>query len=1802
MREIKIGIYSHQDDFLGLLYDSNREFEGQITAPQITINSNGGKTLTFSMPLMIYDRRSKKYIDNPKWNYVTNHYKIRVEEDKEINEFVMQTYNESRNESDEMMMDVSCISLAEFELSQVGYQLVFNSDSLRMFAEGDDPNDPYTEQIGAYDATIDFWERKLLGYSKETDENGEPISTQYGWKYKVDSYYEIENNPVTGEQWPERNRNKIYETNMIIDYVYDGTNYNPVYANDYTEKQRIITLEKSNVWNGQSELCSKFEVWPEYKIIYDENGKIAEKWIILRNDIPEDSLFTLRYSKNEKSITRNVDSSQIVTKMYVNSLSNENVDSGLVTISDNDANFTREDYILDLDWYMGKIEDEELNSDTLIDPNLVYHFPEDTQIRYPYPLIDIDCNDTETILEEYKNRIRTRNLNIEWLAQEVARKETEYIDYCSEKEFKQASRESALEQYNTIMDEWALCPQGVQIKYEDRMYAYNIDGNVIVSFSEKGILENYIARDKGIVIYPNSAVNLIDNIGNEVTDATKIQWEIYEREPITGAVTKIRLTNVRLGSNETYACFSIDLLYNPLYFYECLKRYWKAKADEYEARINVLGITPDEGGIDAEIQGIYTDGILTGNLIMGTFNELQDLKEELYQAKLRKEKEISSVEKLFYPYIREGYWEDTDYGVYANSNNLIEDINAEEEPLYNDSINKVVWTDEYVCFKIPNLEVATYYPNDPSTEGGKLNARLKLYDIIDINTIEVMTSNPANENLDMSFKNYVKGTDFNIEYGFVTNSEVTSEGDLLDNTQPKERGIFLKFYNSDTLFRAKNWAVNQDTELFVRAKARGCDNYIFAGTIMPEYMEIGKRKAYCQAERTITIEDENVILSSIQVSVTTGQLNYKLENKDTNPNENLQNSFVILPKSVYENTYSLIYGTDYYVFKEEENGKTVAKIHLNETTNVPMMTKEAGIAHIPAWFKISYDKDITTKFYYNDALEVMEDFKKPQVSYDIAVQDLNHAIHPERDYSSYKPYAGTRIPIYDKEMRFNGIVGFIDSVTYNLFEPQNTTITITNYKDKFEDLFQKITQAAVAIQNKEYTYDRVSNLIDVSNGAPTIKIDILKQSLENANEALSMSQNNDVFWDETGITIMDKNTNENGVKGQVKLTSGGIFTSNSIDSNGNYKWTSAITPNFINANLIRAGHLDTRSIAIWNDSEPRFMWNADGIFAYNTKNGLTNYDSYVKYNQDGLKFREYIDYDAKLVINNLMAPNNNLQLLNYQVTNATFGTLGNQSIFTSSIRNKKITYTTNPFKNLIKGHKYYYSMIVTPSFGINEETRNCYFNFYIGAYDENNSGQSSMQEFTADNFLTLDENGYIIELKSYKVAGEFIIPTDTTRRLKMIGNLSQMVDEWQLIIENILLIDLTAENEGNAGYQLDGSTLENLNWFPDTETSVESVIYDYETAENKIKIYRDAVTLDWDGLQISAQNDSVSLTAKDGLVIKARNEEGDLITRLRMGKYNDTRIGAGGVSQSKTYYGILGYTNDGIRCFSLDEDGLYVSGTIEASSGKIGGFKIGNNAIYRSIDGTITEETAYKNANSIYFGEKGISLGNNFSVSSEGILNAIDANISGKITANEGTIGGFTINDNSLSADSSGNTVIISPNGISLGTNFDVTANGELTATNVDITGTINAEEGTIGDFSISKAIYSDKNSLNSDKEGIYIGTEGISLGKNNAFTVEKNGTVTINGGDLKMYLDVATSADYVPKALKFYTEKGDYVGQIALWKDIVEGVAIWGYASRPVIITSGAAMMRVYGGQIEMSGKSLTWNGEELSATATFG
>ena len=154
--KLLISIYSHQDEFIELLYDNHREFEGQIMSPQITLNKNGTKELSFSMPLRIFNRSTNNFIENPRWDYIVHQYKIRVEDNDSIQEFICRDYVETRNDGNQVVITVNCMSLAEFELTQFGYSLSFSENDLNKYEENTDPNDVNNKPIGVYDGDIYF--------------------------------------------------------------------------------------------------------------------------------------------------------------------------------------------------------------------------------------------------------------------------------------------------------------------------------------------------------------------------------------------------------------------------------------------------------------------------------------------------------------------------------------------------------------------------------------------------------------------------------------------------------------------------------------------------------------------------------------------------------------------------------------------------------------------------------------------------------------------------------------------------------------------------------------------------------------------------------------------------------------------------------------------------------------------------------------------------------------------------------------------------------------------------------------------------------------------------------------------------------------------------------------------------------------------------------------------------------------------------------------------------------------------------------------------------------------------------------------------------------------------------------------------------------------------------------------------------------------------------------------------------------------------------------------------------------------
>lgn len=1463
---IQISIYSHDGKYIDSLFDTEKEFEGQAYAPQVTINANGQKDLSLSIPLRILSKDKSKYIDNPRWEYITKQYKVRVVDNNGINEYVLRDYNEIHSDNDQITLSATFMSLAEFELTQLGYEIEFNENTLYQYASNQDPNDPDNTPIGTYNSDIHFWEKKLL----------EKVPS---WKYRVESYYEVDKDMAKDNRQEtdptsemKTGKEQFYEDDRIITYDEDN---NPVKSDSYEIKQRILTVEKSNIWNIQQDICEKFECWPKFEILYDENGDIESKTIVLKNDLPQDALFSIDYKKNLKSLQRTVDNSQIVTKMFVSTLDNENVNEGVVSIATNDKNYMKENYILDLSWFLGEnTTDSDLKSVNLIDPNLTLKFK--GSIYATPELKEKTLNKTKDIIEQHKTNIRYRNNYIENKSLELTQAKEELVNFKSELELKVSSRDAAQEQYNKVKNEWALCSDEVLTKENKKCYIYSEDGIRIVKFSEKGV------RDSDIPYHDfSNPINLVFEDGTKVTsdNVNNINWQPCERDEIIGTVTKMQVLNVRPGDEQSYGCFSCDLSYFPLEFYDRLKKYWLTKVNEYAYRINQLGKPKSEGGVKGIIPELE--------------DKIEILKSELYNAQKEKREAINEFESLLFPYIREGFWEDTDYGIYANKPFETPKIIPKEEPLFNKILNKVDWSQKYFCYFIPNLTICTYntvieevtYDSEGNPQIVKRTEpkTLKLYDVIDIDTIEVMTNNPGAVSTSGQFKTYVKGTDYEVQYGYTTYS--TS-----DKSQYK-RGIYVTFFQLQSI-TSTGVGINKDTRLYIRAKTRSGSNYIYSAYVLPEFNN--QRPYFAEIDRTLQIDTDDVILSSIKVDFSTGLVNYS-------PITNF--------KSAEQIKIPLEYGTDYYTYKEMDKNskKTLTIIHLNNTSNCPLRT-DTVLTDTPSWFTITYEQDVTGKFYYNDALEVMKTSCFPQVSYNINVLDISTVLNPNLNVKDFKPEVGTKVPIYDLELNFNGLVGFISSVTYDLLDPTNTNLVITNFKDKFEDLFQKITASTISLESKEYNFNKAT---EITNSKGEIKVDLLMNSLMQNNMALALSPNNDVKWDNSGITVTNKDLNANGVYGKLKITSNGIFIANKYDEFGNYAWTTAITPDFINANAITVGTLDTRQIQIFNSSEPRFVWNENGLYAYGEdKDGYTDYNTYVVYNHKGLNFRSLAPFKGSVLLENLFSSNfktyysswtyvGDEQTLMSETTSdgvRDFVRISNLSMKNSieAYVNSTIFKTIDNVPRIMKKRKYYYSIKVR----FNNIPKTAALDLYGGF-----SGR--YKELNFDSIQNKTISGDLMS-SGWNIISGFVDNIDNTGTFGIIAALTELNQEWTIDIAEPIIIDITANFLTSVPQQ---SFLDELKYFWGKQT----------VPSHDFNVYQDSVSLGWNGLSIGAQNDVLQLTSTDGLVIYAPVSEEDYFNRMmrvQLGTWTD--------DDGTVKYGIRGLKN-GKMVFELSQVGVRFS-------------------------------------------------------------------------------------------------------------------------------------------------------------------------------------------------------------------------------------------------------------------------------------
>ena len=276
------------------------------------------------------------------------------------------------------------------------------------------------------------------------------------------------------------------------------------------------------------------------------------------------------------------------------------------------------------------------------------------------------------------------------------------------------------------------------------------------------------------------------------------------------------------------------------------------------------------------------------------------------------------------------------------------------------------------------------------------------------------------------------------------------------------------------------------------------------------------------------------------------------------------------------------------------------------------------------WIDESYIDD---EKYYIDAQSTLYNSCYPQVSYNINVLELSQL--PGYEYFTFG--LGDTTFVEDPEFfgENNRVEIAITETVNNLDAPNTDSIKVQNYKNQFQDLFQKITATTQQVQYSTGAYDKAGSL---ANGNENQVKQLVTGSVGNVADLIKDAGRQSVDWESgNGIIITDLDKPSE----QLRLTGGAILFGTQNEKTGEQQWFTGLTPKGISASLIRAGRLDVDNIQIMASSQPTFRWDAFGLTAYNygTINGDIagiDFTKFVRFDRWGLYGAEFGD-DGKTI-------------------------------------------------------------------------------------------------------------------------------------------------------------------------------------------------------------------------------------------------------------------------------------------------------------------------------------------------------------------------------------------------------------------------------------------------------------------------------------------------------------------------------------------------------------------------------------------
>ena len=1039
IRSYEVSLWTLQDEFLTVLKWSDIEQQGRIENPILKINVDGTQSFSCSIPMYyrVYnnpdDTNNGKLVENPNWYSVKSGQLIMglrklkiifnkgsedaIEDDDErakirssnVFELLITKVTET-HEQDQLRCNIECEGLAFHELGKVGYKLDLSQDNFLLNKQEWDESSPqrWLKRDGTYSTeepveNVQYW-CEQCDLIRKPSNSSDMRSSQW--------YYDIQMNWESFEDGSSRATDIVYEESYVSSW---NSALKAQTIEAYREKYRPITISESNIYNITQTIAETFGIYCKYVYGYDDNYHITSRTIVFYNNyFNEDELISFTYPYVTRQISREMDATEVTTKMFVRPQDNDTVVSGQINIVNCAANKTREDYLLNFDYLYtcGGINQEQYDAIPQYEKDIRNLNVEIEELALQINAQEKIKSDNEALATVYKNSIALDQESISSNSELYNRLDSS--DGAKDGYFTRGKANP----YTTYIKQDATGRYYISLSTEDKgldpshLQVYRVYHSTKLTFSNP--LNSYS------VVYDKYNMPKELTLSNFSPTFTTSQI-CYTMDAANWTFSNSTDTNINVTESSSMLVYLV-YRYQPELYYNKVNAIWVTKLDNDTAAYEAAS---------AQVAAATT--------------ALETLNANYEEKLAQKNNLIQSFNRMMGPALREGYWQPDEYKDYGDSHSTTGALSNtfNEYVMINGTNNGIAVGWDKTLF---DGEDTNYY------EEGVLQTKV-YYQCIELN------SSLLSKIRDWLSAGKVPAFVFNNNYYKPLTS---TEKKLIQNVTIFSLGseMQLGFLSSGSnikpvLILTGTKSMTDEQITFMKGGGNPRLGIVTTAT------ESITTNGVTDVRTTATLSNDSADVSNRFLSSLSSYFiiypRIKISSNDLDTN-----SIFIKYNGTILNNF-----VDYSILSRVTNRVDKAYFEYFITIKPEVLYKVGSYTQS---FSVQYTLSNAATCVYLDAVQVMTDSSKPRVSYTVDVNILNI------DYLNTLYRNLTQlVAINDFELKFENTFGYISGIELNLDKPWEDKIEVKNYKTKFEDLFSTIVASSEGMRQNAAAYDAAAN-------------------------------------------------------------------------------------------------------------------------------------------------------------------------------------------------------------------------------------------------------------------------------------------------------------------------------------------------------------------------------------------------------------------------------------------------------------------------------------------------------------------------------------------------------------------------------------------------------------------------------------------------------------------------------------------------------------------------------------------------------